>query len=76
VEALNAGAIAYLEKPFEDMNTVEGTLEVLIHKQELRERKRDHMRLIRDRNREFLRRYKSLRQDLERRISRAGASED
>jgi len=68
VDALNLGAAAFLEKPFDDVDAVQGTLEVLIAKQRMRRRERGYLTIIKERNREFLARYRTLRTELDERL--------
>lgn len=68
IQALNQGAAAYLEKPFDDVTTVEGTLEVLIQRQQLQIRQRSYLEIIKERNRQFLDRYAEIRDRLKERL--------
>jgi two-component system response regulator HydG len=68
IEALNQGAAAYLEKPFDDVRSVEGTLEVLIERQRMRIKQRSYLEIIKERNREFLDRYATIRQRIRGRL--------
>ncbi|MHB8875274.1 MAG: response regulator [Myxococcaceae bacterium] len=65
IQALNLGASAYLEKPFDDVKNVLAKIEGVVAKQRDRLRKRHYLHLIKDRNRDFLERYRVIRADLE-----------
>jgi DNA-binding NtrC family response regulator len=76
IAALNAGATAYIEKPFDDIKTVRDRIDKVIADQRLRLKKKRYLNLIKDRNREFLDRYRVLRADLEAWMAdRSGAAE-
>jgi DNA-binding NtrC family response regulator len=65
IDALNKGASAYIEKPFDDIKTVRDRIEKVISDQRDRVRRKHHLARIKDRNKEFLDRYRVLRADLE-----------
>lgn len=68
IDALNQGATAYLEKPFDDLAQVEGTLQVLIDKQRMRMQNSSYLQIIKDRNRSFLDRYAQIRERLKKKL--------
>ncbi len=76
IEALNQGAAAYLEKPFDHVNTVLAKIEDVLARQRERNRKRRYLHLIKDRNRAFLAQYRSIRADLEAWLQTRGARVD
>jgi DNA-binding NtrC family response regulator len=65
VEALDVGAAAYLEKPFDDVRLVMERIEKVIVGQRERTKKKAYLNLIKDRNKDFLDKYRALRADLE-----------
>jgi DNA-binding NtrC family response regulator len=65
IDAINAGASGYIEKPFDDIKNVRARIEKVLEAQRERLKKRRYLNLIKDRNQEFLGRYKVLRSDLE-----------
>jgi DNA-binding NtrC family response regulator len=65
IAALNAGAAAFLEKPFADIDDIARTVDGVITTQRAQERKREFLRLFKERNREFLEQYKAIRGELE-----------
>jgi DNA-binding NtrC family response regulator len=65
IDALNSGASAYLQKPFDDIRDVVKRIDGVLEKQKERSRKRHYLHVIKDRNREFLDRYRAIRADLE-----------
>lgn len=64
IEALNLGASAYLEKPF-DLTVMSEKVEQVLNKQRERLKKRHYLQLIKERNRSFLQQYGAIRTDLE-----------
>jgi CheY-like chemotaxis protein len=64
IEALNLGAEAYFEKPF-DMNTIRDTVQRIITTRRERNQKQGYISTIKQRNRDFLEQYKNIRQELE-----------
>ncbi len=65
IDALNSGAAAYLEKPFEHVKYVLDKIEGVLEIQRERNRKRHYLHQIKDRNRVFLEQYRAIRADLE-----------
>ncbi|MBX5483542.1 MAG: response regulator [Myxococcaceae bacterium] len=65
IDALNYGAAAYLEKPFEHVKKVVETIETVLARRKDRFRHRRYLMAIKERNREFLDRYRAVRADLE-----------
>jgi DNA-binding NtrC family response regulator len=65
IDAINAGASGYIEKPFDDIKNVKARIEKVLEAQRDRLKKRKYLNAIKDRNAEFLARYKVLRSDLE-----------
>lgn len=65
IEALNLGATAYLEKPFDQVKAVVEKIEDVLAQQRERVRKRQYLHLIKARNRSFLEQYRLIRADLE-----------
>ncbi|MBI3180050.1 MAG: response regulator [Deltaproteobacteria bacterium] len=65
VEALNLGACAFLEKPFDDVNAVRAKVDAVLTRQRERAVRRQYLQVIKERNRAFLERYREIRKDLE-----------
>lgn len=65
IAALNAGAAAFLEKPFGDIEDIAHSVDGVVASQRAHERKREFLRLFKERNREFLEQYKAIRGELE-----------
>lgn len=65
IEALNQGAVAYLEKPFEHVKVVADRIEAVLKRRRERTRHHQYLLAIKERNREFLEQYKAVRADLE-----------
>jgi CheY-like chemotaxis protein len=65
IDALNHGAAAYLEKPFDHVRTVSEKIDAVLEQRRERLRHRRYLRTIKERNREFLDRYRMVRADLE-----------
>ncbi len=65
IQAINAGAAGYIEKPFDDIVNVRAKIEKVIEAQRERLKRQRYLNAIKERNREFLDRYKVLRADLE-----------
>jgi DNA-binding response OmpR family regulator len=64
IEALNLGADAYFEKPF-DITTISDTVKRVLEAKRARAQKQQYLSVIKQRNREFLEQYRSIRQELE-----------
>jgi DNA-binding NtrC family response regulator len=64
IEALNLGASAYLEKPF-DLPALVAKVDSVLANQRERIRKRHFLQVIKERNSAFLTQYKQIRTDLE-----------
>jgi len=73
IDALNSGAAAYLEKPFEHVKYVLDKIEGVLEIQRERNRKRHYLHQIKDRNRVFLEQYRAIRADLEAWLETRGA---
>lgn len=73
IEALNLGASAYLEKPF-DLVTLVSRVDEVINRQRDRLKKRALLASIKLRNQEFLTRYGAIRTDLESWLAIRGVS--
>ena len=65
IEALNLGAAAYLEKPFDHVRTVGDKIDAVLEKRRESLRHRRFLRTIKERNRAFLDQYRAVRADLE-----------
>jgi DNA-binding NtrC family response regulator len=65
IEALNLGATAFLEKPFDNVDEVLAKVDEVVIRQKEEMRKRRQLEIIKDRNREFLDNYRAIRTDLE-----------
>lgn len=65
IEALNAGASGYIEKPFDDVRLVRQQLDKVIDHRRSQEKGLKYLNLIKERNRDFLEQYKALRADLD-----------
>ncbi len=65
VEALNLGACAFLEKPFDDVNAVRAKVDEVLVRQRERAMRRHYLQLIKERNRTFLERYREIRKDID-----------
>ncbi len=65
IGALDLGAAAYLEKPFEHVQVVREKLQGVLDRQKETQRKKHYLHLIKDRNRAFLEQYKAIRAELE-----------
>jgi DNA-binding NtrC family response regulator len=65
IDAIDAGAAAYLQKPFEHIQTVRDRINGVLEKQKEEQRKKHYLHLIKDRNRSFLEQYRAIRADLE-----------
>lgn len=65
IEALNLGAAAYLEKPFDHIKTVVEKIEAVLAQRKERGRHKKYLIAIKERNREFLDQYRAVRADLE-----------
>ncbi len=78
VEALQSGANAYLEKPFENIDDVFRLVSAVLAKQKDERKKRDYLHQFKERNRAFLEQYKTIRAELEQWLSggRGGVGED
>jgi DNA-binding response OmpR family regulator len=74
IEALNQGAVAYLEKPFDHVKKVLGKIEDVLSRQRERNRKRRYLHLIKERNHAFLEQYRAIRADLESWLENRGVS--
>lgn len=73
IDALNSGAAAYLEKPFEHVKYVLDKIEGVLEIQREKNRKRHYLHQIKDRNRVFLEQYRAIRADLEAWLETRGA---
>ncbi len=73
IQALDLGAAAYLEKPFDDIKKVVERVEGVLGRQKTRLTQRHYLNVIKERNREFLDRYRALRADLEAWLETRGA---
>ena len=65
IAALDLGAAAFLEKPFDDIDDVAKKVDEVVEKQKERQRKREFLRLFKERNHDFLDKYRVIRSDLE-----------
>jgi len=65
VGALNDGAAAYLQKPFDHVRIVSEKIEAVLQKRRERLRHRRYLTTIKKRNRAFLDRYRVVRADLQ-----------
>lgn len=74
IEALNQGAAAYLEKPFEHVKLVLEKIEGVLAKRKDRSKHRQYLVAIKERNREFLDQYRAVRADLEAWLESLGPS--
>jgi DNA-binding NtrC family response regulator len=74
IEALNLGATAYLEKPFDQVRSVVAKIEEVVAQQRERVRKRHQLHLIKTRNKTFLDQYRLIRADLEAWLQARGVS--
>jgi DNA-binding response OmpR family regulator len=78
IDALNEGAAAYLEKPFDHVRIVAEKIESVLEKRREHLRHRRYLFTIKERNRSFLDQYRAVRADLEAWLDTlgAGAPED
>lgn len=65
MEALNRGATAYLEKPFDDLDQVVEKVHQVAQRQQEKGRQRDYLQQFKERNRSFLEQYRVVRAGLE-----------
>jgi DNA-binding NtrC family response regulator len=65
IAALNTGATAYLEKPFNDIDDIGRKVDEVVALQRERTKKRDLLRAFKQRNRDFLEQYRGIRGELE-----------
>jgi DNA-binding NtrC family response regulator len=65
MRALELGASAYIEKPFDDIKLVRERIDKVIEHRRRQQKGQRYLNLIKDRNKEFLDRYRVLRADLE-----------
>lgn len=65
MRALELGAAAYIEKPFDDIKTVRERIDRVIEHRRRQQKGQKYLNAIKDRNKEFLDRYRILRSDLE-----------
>jgi DNA-binding NtrC family response regulator len=65
IDALNKGAAAYLEKPFDDIRLVRERIDGVLAQQKKQKKGLEYLTLIKERNRDFLDQYKVLRADLD-----------
>ena len=65
IAALNSGAVAYLEKPFDDIDDIGRKVDEVVQSQRHREKKRELLQAFKQRNRDFLEQYRAIRTDLE-----------
>lgn len=65
MRALELGASAYIEKPFDDIKLVRERIDKVIEHRRRQQKGQKYLNVIKDRNREFLDRYRVLRADLE-----------
>ena len=65
IAALNQGAAAYLEKPFEHVRIIGEKIDAVLEKRRQRLQHRRYLMAIKERNRVFLERYRVVRADLE-----------
>jgi CheY-like chemotaxis protein len=65
MRALELGASAYIEKPFDDIKLVRERIDKVIDHRRLQQKGQKYLNVIKDRNKEFLDRYRVLRADLE-----------
>lgn len=73
IDALNSGAAAYLEKPFEHVKYVLDKIEGVLEIQREKNRKRHYLHQIKEKNRVFLEQYRAIRADLEAWLESRGA---
>ena len=65
MRALELGASAYIEKPFDDIKTVRERIDKVIEHRRRQQKGQKYLNVIKDRNKDFLDRYRVLRADLE-----------
>jgi DNA-binding NtrC family response regulator len=65
ITALNTGAAAYLEKPFDDIEDLGRKVDEVVHGRRQRQRKREFLQQFKERNHDFLEQYKTIRAELE-----------
>ncbi|MBN1959379.1 MAG: response regulator [Deltaproteobacteria bacterium] len=65
IAALNIGATAYIEKPFNDIHDIRRKVDEVAAAQKMRNKKRDLLRTVKQRNRDFLKQYRDIRQELQ-----------
>lgn len=73
IDALNSGASAYLEKPFDHVKYVLDKIEGVLDLQRERYKKRHYLHQIKERNGAFLDQYRTIRSDLEAWLQNRGA---
>ncbi len=65
IAALNCGATAYLEKPFDDIDDIGRRVDAIVASQRSRQKKQEFLRLFKERNRAFLIEYRKIRTELD-----------
>lgn len=65
MRALELGASAYIEKPFDDIKLVRERIDKVIEHRRRQQKGQKYLNAIKDRNKDFLDRYRALRSDLE-----------
>jgi DNA-binding NtrC family response regulator len=65
IAALNHGAAAYLEKPFDDVEDIARKVTAVLDAQRRRQRQNEFLRTFKERNKDFLEQYRSIRAELE-----------
>jgi len=65
MRALELGASAYIEKPFDDIKLVRERIDKVIEHRRRQQKGQKYLHVIKDRNKDFLDRYRVLRADLE-----------
>ncbi|MBK7858947.1 MAG: response regulator [Archangiaceae bacterium] len=65
MRALELGASAYIEKPFDDIKLVRERIDKVIEHRRRQQKGQKYLNVIKDRNKDFLDRYRVLRADLE-----------
>lgn len=65
MRALELGASAYIEKPFDDIKLVRERIDKVIEHRRRQQKGQKYLNVIKDRNKDFLTRYRVLRADLE-----------
>jgi CheY-like chemotaxis protein len=75
IEALNLGAEAYFEKPF-DVATMSETVQRVLHARREKSQKQHYLSLIKQRNKDFLEQYRNIRQELEAALQQRTARKD